>query len=267
MGNKALVLRLRQPIAHYRNPKFNQNDFIPTLNLPPKTTIMGFLTYTAGRRIRGEVDIGVIGTYKDKGSEFIRGENIEFYKNYRNLVKGKDRAKYLLSQEYYDFNKEHCKNTILRHEVLREVNLTIFIKPKDEEEFKFLKEALNAPKNYMALGRKEDFVVPLYKGHFVEEIELQDFESDNIREMIKNGLKLKNTYIKVDLSNENYDELLIKGEFLSIPSTYKDLNAPKSEREYVKSNYIYINSQGVYPKGLKVNLYRYGNKNEVFLWM
>ncbi|MGL5616483.1 MAG: CRISPR-associated protein Cas5 [Sarcina sp.] len=41
MAKKVLRLDLKQQQAHYRNPKFNQNDFIPSLKLPGKTTIMG----------------------------------------------------------------------------------------------------------------------------------------------------------------------------------------------------------------------------------
>ncbi|MGL5616643.1 MAG: hypothetical protein ACRDD2_10525 [Sarcina sp.] len=155
----------------------------------------------------------------------------------------------------------------MRQEILREVNLKIFIEIEEESEFKAVKEALETPKNYMALGRKEDFLMPRKKGTLVEVVEIESFKSNNVRDLIKNRVKIKNTYIKIDLANSSYDEFLQKGELLSLGSTYRDLKASKNEREYVMSNYVYLDSTGVYPKDLEVNIYRAEEGIEVFTWM
>lgn len=55
---KVLQCKLKQPTAHYRDPKVFQNEYISTLNLPSKTTIMGMITYLCDRRLNSDIDIG-----------------------------------------------------------------------------------------------------------------------------------------------------------------------------------------------------------------
>ncbi|MDX5708884.1 CRISPR-associated protein Cas5, partial [Clostridioides difficile] len=53
---KVLQCKLKQPTAHYRDPKVFQNEYISTLNLPSKTTIMGMITYLCDRRLKSDID-------------------------------------------------------------------------------------------------------------------------------------------------------------------------------------------------------------------
>ena len=40
---KVLLMEVKQPFAHYREPKVMQDEYIPTLNLPTATTIAGMI--------------------------------------------------------------------------------------------------------------------------------------------------------------------------------------------------------------------------------
>lgn len=145
---KVLQCKLKQPTAHYRDPKVFQNEYISTLNLPSKTTIMGMITYLCDRRLKSDIDIGIIGTHHHRELEFSRGENIDFWNEYIKMGKGKDKEKFLLQGNYYDYYKEHkAQNSILNYEVLKEVELTIFISCKDDEELEFIKKSLKAHVN------------------------------------------------------------------------------------------------------------------------
>lgn len=145
---KVLQCKLKQPTAHYRDPKVFQNEYISTLNLPSKTTIMGMITYLCDRRLKSDIDIGIIGTHHHRELEFSRGENIDFWNEYTNMRKGKDKEKFLLQGNYYDYYKEHkAQNSILNYEVLKEVELTIFISCKDDEELEFIKKSLKVHVN------------------------------------------------------------------------------------------------------------------------
>ena len=187
---KVLQCKLKQPTAHYRDPKVFQNEYISTLNLPSKTTIMGMITYLCDRRLNSDIDIGIIGTHHHRELEFSRGENIDFWNEYTNMRKGKDKEKFLLQGNYYDYYKEHkAQNSILNYEVLKEVELTIFISCKDDEELEFIRKKLESPCKYANLGRKEDFAIPSEKGCFVKEVELKEVIPMNTRDAIKENIK------------------------------------------------------------------------------
>lgn len=272
---KALRFKIKQPSAHYRDPKVFQNDYISTLNLPTRTSILGMITYLCDKRLSSDVDgkssinIGVIGTYRNKAVEFSRGEKMDFWDNYRKLKGSKEREKFLKYGEYYDFYKNYkAENSILNYEVLRDVELSIFFSCDDEEEYLLVKRSLENPGKYMNLGRKEDFVVPYTKGEFVEEVELLETFSTSTRDAVKNKLKLKNSYIKVDLKeHEKYEEILNSGTLIALPRKYKDIKDMKENRTMEFCHYIYIGEEGIYPKNLKVNVYDNGESKEVFTWL
>lgn len=275
MSIRALRLKVKQPSAHYRNPKLFQNEYISTLSLPTRTTIMGMITYLCDRRLKSDINkecsinIGVIGTYKGKTLEFSRGEKIEFWEGYRKLKKGKEAIKILRTGEYYDYYKNFkVENSVLNYEVLKDVEMSIFFSCDDNEEFEFVKKSLENPCRYMNLGRKEDFVVPYYKGIFVEEVNLEEYTAESTREAIKKGLKLKNTYIRVDLRNElSYESIINEGTLIALPRKYKDLEKSKDKRVLEFSHYIYIGHEGIYPRNVKVNIYNGENVREVFTWL
>ncbi|AXU61586.1 Uncharacterized protein predicted to be involved in DNA repair (RAMP superfamily) [Clostridioides difficile] len=264
---KVLQCKLKQPTAHYRDPKVFQNEYISTLNLPSKTTIMGMITYLCDRRLKSDIDIGIIGTHHHRELEFSRGENIDFWNEYTNMRKGKDKEKFLLKGNYYDYYKEHkAQNSILNYEVLKEVELTIFISCKDDEELEFIRKKLESPCKYANLGRKEDFVIPSEKGCFVKEVALKEVIPMNTRDAIKENIKLKNTYVRVDLRDkENVETIINQGVLIALPHKYKDLEANRDDRVYEFCHYIYVDNDGIYPKNIKVNVCI--DTKEVFTWL
>lgn len=269
MSVKALRLKIKQPSAHYRDPKVFQNEYISTLNLPTRTTIMGMITYICERRLKSNVEIGVIGTHKNKELEFSRGERIEFWNDYKKLKKGKDVEKYLIYGEYYDYYKNFVsENSILNYEVLKNVELSIYFTCDDENEFRLVNESLNNPSRYMNLGRKEDFIIPCTKGFFVEEVELKEQYIRNSRDAIKNKLKIRNSYIKVDLKeSEKYKSIINQGSLMALPCKYKDLEANKDDRVIEFSHYIYVGEDGIFPSNINVNVYETEASKEVFTWL
>lgn len=265
MSKKALRIRVKQPTAHYRDHKVSQNEYIDTLELPPKTTIMGMLTYLCDRRLKSPIDIAVIGFYKSKEIEFSRGERISFWDDYRKFKKKVENR--LSDGEYYDYYKsELAENSILNYEVLKDVQLTIYISTESNEEFQIIKNSLESPSKYMNIGRKEDFIIPIVKGVFVEEVYLEEKYISETKEAIKEQLKIMNSYIKVDLKDSSND-ILSKGVLYALPSTYKDLEADKVDRKFIFSHYIYVDKEGIYPKNITVNIYDDGKKKEVFTWL
>lgn len=51
--------------------------------------------YLCDRRLNFDIDIGIIGIYYYRELEFLRGENIDFWNEYINMRKGKDKEKFL----------------------------------------------------------------------------------------------------------------------------------------------------------------------------
>src|SRR5690554_1872073 len=123
-AEKILMFDIYQPFAHYREPKVMQDDYVPTLNLPPATTIAGMVSYLTDRKLKSKFKIGVVGTYQKKVVDFVRGEIDDFIKGYERLAK-KNYKK--LSKEnsfeirdYYDYYKKNVKNRVMHVETLQE---------------------------------------------------------------------------------------------------------------------------------------------------
>lgn len=136
---KILKLNIYQPIAHYREAKVMQDDYIPSLPLPSSTTIAGMITYVVGERLVSKFKIGVVGNYEKKDTTFNWGEGGGFWQGYGNLVKGKDRYKKLKQGEYYYHYKKIYKNRIMYFEELYDVNLTIFLTTENKNDYEKIK--------------------------------------------------------------------------------------------------------------------------------
>lgn len=112
MNKYYLRMEIYQPFAHYRDPKVMQDDYIPTLPLPPATTIAGMVSYMSGRKFKDAFNIGVIGSYKAKIISFTRGEDLELYENYIKDIKSRVKEKINPKMEEYEVN--NLVSTILR---------------------------------------------------------------------------------------------------------------------------------------------------------
>jgi CRISPR-associated Cas5-like protein len=270
-SEKVLLLDIEQPFAHYREPKVMQDDYIPTLNLPPATTVAGMVSYLIDRQLKTKYRIGIVGTYESKLVEFIRGEVGSFLKDYEKLIKDKQKSiqknheLQLDISELYNYQKKTSKNRIMYFEVLQNVKLKIFLSTENNE---LVKKALEKPLKYLSLGRKEDFIMPVNKGEsFVKEIEIEKVFIENKKEAIKDDLIFKNTYIPVDIKSCKSRNIMQEGILYSLPKIYKDLNAEKKDRVIQYGHYVYLNNNGAYLSNIEGNIYRSKNENILFTWL
>ncbi|SHH05465.1 CRISPR-associated protein Cas5 [Tepidibacter thalassicus] len=274
---KVLLIDIHQPFAHYRDPKIIQDDYIPTLNLPPATTIAGMISYLIDRQLNTEFKIGVVGSYKNKVIEFIRGENRDFIGDYEKLLnKEKKRIKKnkleqsLEYGEFYNYHKKRYGNRIMNFEILQNVDLKIFLSTENND---LVKSALEKPNKYLSLGRKEDFIIPKNKGEsFVKEVEIETKFIKSKKDAIKNEYLFKNTYIPVDIKSDKSRNIIDNGVLYALPKTYKDLNAQKKDRVMKYEHYIYLDNTGAYIYDIEANIYQNQNKdghieNIVFTWL
>ena len=279
---KILMFDIRQPFAHYREPKVMQDNFIPTLHLPPATTIAGMVSYLIDRRVKSKFRIGVVGTYRNKTVDFIRGEGGEFVKKYELLIKKNykklvenDKMDSFKIRDYYDYSKKTIGNRIMHVENLQEVRLKIFFSCEDNE---LVKSAFENPSKYISLGRKEDFAIGAKKGELVKEIEIEKVKIADKKDAIRNDLLFKNTYIPVELQTkdeekkEEVEKILSEGVLYSLPKIYQNLESEKKDRVVVNGHYVYLNEHGAYLGNREANVYSFVNdKGEkeklVFNWL
>lgn len=265
---KVIKFNIYQPVAHYREAKIMQDDYIPTLPLPTATTIAGMITYVVGERLESKFKIAVVGNYERKDMSFTRGEGEGFWKGYNNLVKGKDKYVKLKKSEYYNFYKKIYSNRIMYFEELYNVNLTIFFTTEDKIEYEKVKKAFMNLKRYMALGRREDFVVPRRESKLVEEVDIYTTSVEGKRQAIKEGILLKNTYVGVDIRDDKYEDCVNSGVLYNIPITYKEYSKRQKVDRVIEYGYfIYLDSEGYYPGSGMFNIYE-GEKEKIpFVWM
>ncbi len=221
---KAIRAEIYQPFACYREPLV-MSGFITSLPLPPPTTIAGMLVHAMDNKFEDWIDISVIG----KASTFMV--------DYQRLVK---------DPETYHMKGIH-EPSPAKIQVLIDVHLSVFIKAGNPEE---VLSALNEPKNYLSLGRKEDTA-------FVKEAELVEIKTIRVslKEAIKNDIILENTYIPFV---EEYDI----GYYYRLPKRYKTLD----RREFEFGDYSYISDKSKFIHG-NFCIYEINNSREIFRWM
>lgn len=280
--DKILMFDIYQPYAHYREPKMMQDDYIPTLNLPPATTIAGMVSYLTHRKLKSKFNIGIVGTYRKKVVDFVRGEVGDFIKGYNRLVK-RNYKKLIIENEsdnfeigsYYDYYKKKVKNRVMHVEILQEVRLKIFFSCEDNE---LVKNAFRNPGKYISLGRKEDFLIGAKKGELVKEVEIEHVKIEDKKDAIRNDLLFKNTYIPVALLTKNEverkknEKVLDEGVLYSLPKTYKSFEAEKKDRVIVHGHYVFLNEKGAYIGEREANVYKFVNdqgreEKIVFNWL
>lgn len=268
---KALKINLYQPFAHYRHPKVMHDSYINTLNIPSPTTVIGMLSYVSGIRFQQEIDVGIISKHNTKEDHFIRGESSEFWEDYNKKIKNNKE----LGLNYIEYKDRINRNRIMTYEVLHDVEHTIFVKA-EEDILEKLKESLNSPKRYISLGRKEDFCILGKKVEnkdkkkkilrwLTEIVDLKEIYIESTIESIRDNLKLDNTYVTVNIQNENDEVLLSSGNLIAIPKKYKDITATKKDRIFEFGHYIELNDNKYFPRKRKVNIYE--EENIAFTWL
>lgn len=263
MQTQFLRIPLYQPLAHYREPKVCQDDYIASLPLPTPSTIAGMLAYVADMKFTTPLQISVCGTYQTRDIQFIRGEvgNAKdgyFHKNYQTFLK--NNAKVATTEPtdeyplYHHFKAKVVKNRIMNFEVLQHVAYVIYVQA-ELEVLQTLAQALNAPQRYLTLGRKEDFALvgtyenDCFKPAKAEIVTVDVFSDVAIETAICEQLCVKNTYVPKS------EDALLAGVLYRLPKSYQDLTANRKERKYKYGWFVYVRD-GYYPKG---QVYRYEN--------
>ena len=131
------------------------------------------------------------------------------------------------------------------------------------------KRRLEHPTRYMALGRKEDFVVKQKRNSIIEDVtdKIKDIEITSKEDAIENGHKVKNTYIPVDLFSNNDDNVLSNGMLYCLPKKYSNIKSDKTERKMEYSHYVYVDNKGYYPQKGRYTCYESEDEKLVFKWL
>ncbi len=144
---KAIRMKLWQDFVNYKKPtSFQLKETYP---LPPFSTVIGMVHVLAGFESYHEMDISVQGKHFSKVNDlYTRYE----FKSGMNFEKGRHQI---------DVNGLGVGRGIATAELLVDVELLLHILPKNEEDFAVILDALNRPKEYPSLGRREDIATIL----------------------------------------------------------------------------------------------------------
>lgn len=270
---KALRVQLYQPIAHFRDYRFSQDNYVGTLPLPTPTTVVGMLAYLCDERFDEDLKVAISGTSAAKETHFLRGEIGTFWEDYQTFLKREDLTDGTDSRNYRHFKDNVVGNRIMNVEVLRELQLTIFI-TGSEATLQRIHHHLLHPQRYLSLGRKEDFAMlgkinPSNGGNKFEPVEpvLLDVEAMSgmpLLELLQQKIKLDKCYVPV--SDTTSEKILDAGPIFRLAHTYRDIKAEKIAREYQLKSYVYLD-EGLYPEDQALSYCSYQGQKEYFVWM
>lgn len=203
---KAIRLKLYQNMVNYKKPtSFQLKETYP---LPPYSTVIGMIHSACGFEEYKEMEISIQGNHYAKINDLYT--RYEFagaaYEEGRHTVK-------LYSTSNGERKAYGAIRGVATAELLVDVNLTIHIRPKDQQLLEVIYDNLKCPGDYLSLGRREDFVrideVSLVD---IEELELEDTEA--LKEnayipvnMFKDDFESRATVYKL---NKNYEKQEIK---------------------------------------------------------
>lgn len=267
---RVLRFQLYQPTAHFRNPKMSQDDYIATLPLPPATTIVGMLSYLCDQKFDEEIKVAVKGNnISSKEIHFIRGERADFWQEYQAFIK-KNKIENQTDGKYYQYFKRNViANRIMNFEVLRDLELTIYLSAS-ESLLEKIYSCLKNPKRYLALGRKEDFGLLGKKsaGSFEyvapQLLEVKTKANITLKEALREKIKLDKCYLPI---HEGLPEKILNaGPTYRLPYTYLDIRSEKEARQYQSKKCVYVD-QGLYPEQIDVCYCEFLGKNEYFIFI
>lgn len=270
---KALRFQLYQPTAHFRDYRFSQDNYLGTLPLPTPTTVIGMLAYLCDERFEEELQVAISGVFAAKETHFLRGEIGDFWEEYQRFLKREDLTDWTDSRNYRHFKDNIVSNRIMNVEVLRELELTIFV-TGSEATLERIHQHLLHPQRYLSLGRKEDFAM---LGEIDRRSEVNRFipvepvlldvkinQGMPLLDLLKQKIKLDKCYLPV--SENTPDKILDAGPIFRLAHTYRNIKAEKVNREYQVKSYVYLD-EGLYPENQELAYCEYQGQKEYFVWM
>lgn len=185
---KAIRLKLYQNMANYKKPtSFQLKETYP---LPPYSTVIGMIHNACGFEEYKDMEISIQGNHYSKINDLYT--RYEFagatFEEGRHTVK-------LYATSNGEKKAYGAIRGVATAELLVDVNLIIHIKPKDKDLLEVIYNNLKYPKEYLSLGRREDFIrVDEVSLVDIEELELED--SETLKE---------NAYIPVNMFRDDFE--------------------------------------------------------------
>ncbi|MBA4686000.1 MAG: type I-B CRISPR-associated protein Cas5 [Candidatus Galacturonibacter soehngenii] len=219
---KAIRLKIEQELVNYKVPtSFQLKETYP---LPPYSTVIGMIHNLCGYKEYKPMKISIQGYYHSKVNDLYT--RYEF----------KPGLKYEKGRHQLDINGYGIGKGVATAELLSEVELLIHIVPDDHKLLDEIEQRLKFPKEYPALGRREDLAV-------IRELKVVevDWKDKTIQMNLPNSYA---AYIPIDLESENKSELKDGGTRYTLNKNYEIVNVgtnkkPKLFRKWVKKEVIY----------------------------
>ncbi|KAB1440157.1 type I-B CRISPR-associated protein Cas5b [Candidatus Galacturonibacter soehngenii] len=219
---KAIRLKIEQELVNYKVPtSFQLKETYP---LPPYSTVIGMIHNLCGYKEYKPMKISIQGYYHSKVNDLYT--RYEF----------KPGLKYEKGRHQLDINGYGIGKGVATAELLSEVELLIHIVPDNHKLLDEIEQRLKFPKEYPALGRREDLAV-------IRELKVVevDWKDKTIQMNLPNSYA---AYIPIDLESENKSELKDGGTRYTLNKNYEIVNVgtnkkPKLFRKWVKKEVIY----------------------------
>ncbi|WP_159721614.1 CRISPR-associated protein Cas5 [Enterococcus sp. CSURQ0835] len=231
---KGIKLVIHQDMVNYRMPTSYQ--LRETYPLPPLSTVIGMVHYLCDYQQYEPMDVSIQGSYFSKTNDFFT--RYEF-KNGNKFEKGRHNL---------EVNGFGVSRGIGYTELLVDVSLILHIVPKDQTKVPAIYAALNQPREFPNLGRRED-LADFQKVQLVEITE-QTLEND-----YENRKGNWSAYLPVDWIEKKGS--LDKGTFQTgtryrLPKVYELVNfgtkkVPKIHRNWIeRKEVVYTSSFDVF---------------------
>lgn len=219
---KAIRLKIEQELVNYKVPtSFQLKETYP---LPPYSTVIGMIHNLCGYKEYKPMKISIQGYYHSKVNDLYT--RYEF----------KPGLKYEKGRHQLEINGYGIGKGVATVELLSEVELLIHMIPDDEKLLYEVEQRLKFPKEYPALGRREDLAV-------IREVKVVevDWKDKSIQMKLPNSYA---AYIPIDLESEIKSELKDGGTRYTLNKNYEIVNVgtnkkPKLFRKWVKKEVVY----------------------------
>lgn len=221
---KAIRLKIEQELVNYKVPtSFQLKETYP---LPPYSTVIGMIHNLCGYQHYKPMEISIQGYYNSKVNDLYT--RYEF----------KPGLKYEKGRHQLEANGYGIGKGVATAELLSEVELLIHIVPDDEELIDEIEQRLKYPKEFPALGRREDIAI-------IRELKIvdADWKDKSIQMELPNSYA---AYIPIDLESEIKIKSEIKdgGTRYALNKNYELINVgtnkkPKLFRKWIKKEVIY----------------------------
>lgn len=178
-----LRIKCRGAFNSYRQPDFH--TYHKTLPLPPKTTIAGLIGSAFGISpqevneewlLNDRFKMGIIGVHKGQANDLWQIRKYES-KQIKAYQAGKEAAPY--------------KTAVIVRELLFQIEIVLYLTFEKVSDFDSVKNALNAPKWALSLGREDELI----KIELIDDVDLP---------LISGQQVFKETVIAGDLAELNY---------------------------------------------------------------